>query len=243
MKSYALDQKEQNWEEWFAKRGGQPFGAQQVMRWLYVHHEFDPLKYSNIALPFRQPLVFDFDWSLPEIDSILRSSDDSEKVLIATKDGRFIESVIMTSENRITLCVSSQVGCRMGCTFCQTGKMGFSRNLSSGEILAQLVLANLRLKERGLDRKVSNVVFMGMGEPLDNYDKVIQACRIMLDPKLFGLSKNKVTISTSGLIPEIQRLGQDLPVSLAISLHSADEEQRSRMMPINRKYSLAELKK
>src|ERR1700733_12599559 len=96
MKSYALDQKEQNWEEWFAKRGGQPFGAQQVMRWLYVHHEFDPLKYSNIALPFRQPLVFDFDWSLPEIDSILRSSDDSEKVLIATKDGRFIESVIMT---------------------------------------------------------------------------------------------------------------------------------------------------
>jgi 23S rRNA (adenine2503-C2)-methyltransferase len=243
MKPYALDQRIQNWEEWFIKRGGHPFASQQIMQWLYLHHELDPLKYSNIALPFRQPLAFEFDWTLPKIDSILRSSDDSEKVLIVTQDGRFTESVIMTAENRITLCVSCQVGCKMGCTFCQTGKMGFSRNLSVGEILAQLILANLRLKERGIDRKVSNVVFMGMGEPLDNYDEVVQACRVMIDPKLFGLSKNRVTISTSGLIPEIQRLGQDLPVSLAISLHSADEEQRSSMMPVNRKYPLSELKK
>lgn len=243
MKPFALDQTEQTWGDWFVKRGGQSFAARQIMEWLYARHELDPLKFTNIAMTFRQPLAFEFDWSLPKVDSILRSSDDSEKVLIQTHDGRMTESVIMTSENRVTLCVSCQVGCRMACTFCQTGKMGLSRNLSSGEILAQLVMANCRLKERGIDRKVTNVVFMGMGEPLDNYDEVVRACRVMLDPKCFGLSKNRVTVSTSGLIPEIERLGQDLPVSLAISLHSADDEQRSRMMPINRKYPLEELKK
>lgn len=243
MKPYALDQTEQSWAKWFVDKGGQPFCGMQVMQWLFVHHQLDPAHFSNIALPYREMLLNEFDWSLPKVDTLLRSVDDSEKVLIAARDGRLTESVIMTAENRVTLCVSCQVGCRMGCTFCQTGKMGFSRNLTSGEILAQLVMANLRLNERGINRKVSNVVFMGMGEPLDNYSHVVEACRIMLHPKLFGLSKNRVTVSTAGLVPEIERLGKDLPVSLAISLHSADEEQRSKMMPINRKYPLTELKR
>lgn len=243
MKPRALDQTEQSWIDWLVNQGGKPFVSKQIMCWLYVHHILDPDRFSDIPASIREVLKGEFDWSLPRVDTLLRSSDDSEKVLLAMDDGRLTESVIMTAENRVTLCVSCQVGCRMGCTFCQTGKMGFGRNLSSGEILAQLIMANLRLKERGIDKRVTNVVFMGMGEPLDNYDEVVKACKIMLNPKLFGLSKHRVTVSTSGLVPEIQKLGQDLPVSLAISLHSADDEQRSKMMPINRKYPLAELKK
>ena len=158
------------------------------------------------------------------------------------QDGLFAECVVMPSENRVTLCVSSQVGCRMACTFCQIGRMGLSRNLTAGEILAQILLANRRLAERGLDRRVTNVVFMGMGEPLDNYDNVVQACRVMIDPQLLGLSKHKVTVSTSGLVPEIRKLGLDVPVALAISLHTADDDQRTGMMPVNKKYPLAELK-
>lgn len=241
-KRYALDLSEADWIDWFALKGGKAFAAKQVRVWLFKHHVLDPMQFSNLPLGIRQELVDAFDWSLPEIDCMLQSVDESEKMLLKARDGLFTECVLMTSENRVTLCVSCQVGCRMGCTFCQTGKMGFARNLSAGEILAQLVLGNRRLAERGLDRRVTNIVFMGMGEPLDNYDEVVEACRVMLDPLLFGLSKSRVTVSTSGLVPEIRRLGRDLPVRLAISLHSADEEQRSGMMPINRKYSLATLK-
>lgn len=173
------------------------------------------------------------------IDSHLVSQDKSEKFLLETADKLLIEMVLMPHDKRTTLCISCQVGCKMGCTFCQTGKMGFKRNLTSGEIVAQLFIANHALASRG---KVTNVVFMGMGEPLDNYDEVVKACSLMISPSGFGLSKSRVTISTSGLIPAIKRLGVDLPVRLAISLHSADEEKRSRMMPINRTYSLKELK-
>ncbi len=130
----------------------------------------------------------------------------------------------------------------MGCTFCQTGKLGFKRNLTSGEILSQLILGNRRLKEKAQDERISNIVFMGMGEPLDNYDNVIKACSIMIDPQGFGLSHSRVTISTSGLVPEIRQLAKDLPVRLAISLHTADNEKRSQMMPVNRTYSLDVLK-
>lgn len=242
VKRYALDLSGADWVAWFVSKGARPFAAKQVRLWLFKHHVLDPMQYTNLPLSIREALAEEFDWSLPQIDCMLRSVDDSEKMLLKAADGQFTECVVMTAENRVTLCVSCQVGCRMGCTFCQTGKMGFARNLSAGEILAQLVLANRRLAERGLDRKVTNVVFMGMGEPLDNYEQVVEACRVMLDPELFGLSKSRVTVSTSGLVPEIRRLGQDLPVRLAISLHSADEEQRSGMMPVNKKYSLAALK-
>ncbi len=241
-KRYALDLSEEDWITWFKEKGGKSFAAKGVRVWLFKHHVLDPLQFTNLSLPIREALANEFHWHLPEIDCMLHSIDDSEKMLLKAKDGLFTECVLMTSENRVTLCVSCQVGCRMGCTFCQTGKMGFARNLTSGEILAQLVLGNRRLAERGLERKITNIVFMGMGEPLDNYDHVVDACRAMLDPLLFGLSKSRVTVSTSGLVPEIRRLGKDLPVRLAISLHSADEEQRSGMMPINKKYSLATLK-
>ncbi|APJ03897.1 23S rRNA (adenine(2503)-C(2))-methyltransferase RlmN [Silvanigrella aquatica] len=240
----ALHLNEKDWSDWFVSQGDKPFRGRQIMDWLYIRHQFSPEMFSNIPKHLREKLAADFNWSLPKIDTILPSDDGSEKILLKLHDGLFAECVLMPSDNRVTLCVSSQVGCRMACTFCQTGKMGLTRNLTTGEILVQVVIANMRLVERNiLNRKVTNIVFMGMGEPLDNYNNVINACKAFIDPKLFALSKHKVTVSTSGLVPEIMRLGNDVPVALAISLHTADDAQRSGMMPVNKKYSLEELKK
>jgi 23S rRNA (adenine2503-C2)-methyltransferase len=239
---YALDLDEHQWREWLTNIGAPTFVAKQLLNWLFRQQAVDPLQFTNISQPLREKLASAFSWRLPAIDCTLNSADGSEKLLLMTADQLFTESVLMPSENRVTLCISSQVGCRMGCTFCQTGKMGFKRDLSSGEILAQIVLANQRLRERGENRTVTNIVFMGMGEPLDNFDEVVKACKVMIDPLYFGLSKHRVTVSTSGLVPEIRRLGQELPVRLAISLHSADDVRRSSLMPVNRKYPLEVLK-
>ena len=247
LKKSALDLSKADWEAWCQGIGAKPFVAGQILEWIFAKGVLNPGAYSNLSPALRGKLAEAFLWTLPVVDTRLPSSDNSEKLLWKTREGFFAESVLMPSENRVTLCVSSQVGCRMACTFCQTGRMGLTRDLTRGEILAQLVMANRRLEELAgeaqLARKVTNVVFMGMGEPLDNYTEVVEACRIMIDPRYFGLSKHRVTVSTSGLVPEIERLGQDLPVALAISLHSADDAQRSEMMPVNRRYPLAELKR
>lgn len=243
-KKYAIHLNEQEWIDWFIANGEKSFRGKQIIDWFYIKHVFSPELFSNLPKQIREKLAAEFDWSLPSIDTILPSNDGSEKILLKLHDNYYAECVLMPSENRVTLCVSSQVGCRMACSFCQTGKMGLTRNLSSGEILVQIVIAKKRLIERNIsNRSVTNIVFMGMGEPLDNYDNVVNACKVMLDPKLFGLSKHKVTVSTSGLLPQIEQLGKDLPVALAISLHTADNEQRSQMMPVNKKYDLTELKK
>ncbi len=240
----AINMTENQWIDWFKTHNENRFRAKQIFEWFYFKGEFNPDNYSNMSKDLRQKLIQDFDWSVPTIDTMLSSEDQSEKILFKLYDGRLAECVLMPSDNRVTLCVSSQIGCKMACTFCQTGKMGFSRDLSMGEILIQITLANKRLVERNiLERRVTNVVFMGMGEPLDNYEAVVASCRGMIDPKLFGLSKHKVTVSTSGLIPEINKLGKDVPVALAISLHTADDAERSKIMPVNRRYPLEELKK
>lgn len=236
LKPFPLNFSLNDWKEWVAQNQLPPFAAGQIYQWIFQKGNLDPLTFSNLSTPVREKLKESFDWNLPAIDSNLLSTDQSRKILLKTYDNLLIEMVVMPYENRSTLCLSCQVGCKMGCTFCQTGKLGLKRNLSSGEILAQLVIANQFCP-------ITNVVFMGMGEPLDNYDEVVKACSIMIDEKAFALSKSRVTISTSGLIPEIEKLAHDLPVRLAISLHSADDEQRSQMMPVNRKYPLAELKK
>lgn len=228
------------WTAWCKERAQGAFRAQQIVEWMYLRGVFQPSEFSNLPAALREQLADEFDWSVPAADTILTSKDGSQKILLKLHDNRLIECVLMPSDNRVTLCISSQVGCRMACTFCQTGKMGLERNLSMGEILYQLTFANQLLQE---PRFVTNIVFMGMGEPLDNYESVVAACRLFVDKKMFGLSKHKVTVSTSGLIPAIEKLGDDVPVALAISLHSADDEQRSKMMPINKKYPLAELKK
>lgn len=239
---HALDMTEVLWKSWCAEQGFKPFLGAQIMEWITKKSCLDPLQYSNVSQALRHQLAQEFNWQLPVIDTILQSGDQSEKILLKTHDNLFTECVLMPSENRVTLCVSSQVGCRMACNFCQTGKMGLTRSLSRGEILAQVVIANRRLIERGLDRRVTNIVFMGMGEPLDNFDEVVSACDVLIDPRFFGLSKHRVTVSTSGLVPEIEKLGQRLPVSLAISLHSADDAQRASMMPVNKRYPLPVLK-
>lgn len=239
---HALDLSETDWKNWCVAHGAKAFLGTQIMEWVTRKNCTDPNLFSNVSQTLRSQLAVEFDWRLPVVDTLLHSADQSEKILLKTHDNLFTECVLMPSEKRVTLCVSSQVGCRMACTFCQTGKMGLTRNLSRGEILAQIVIANRRLIERGEERRVTNIVFMGMGEPLDNFDEVVAACEVMLDERFFGLSKHRVTVSTSGLVPAIEELGKRLPVSLAISLHSADEEQRSGMMPVNKKHSLAELK-
>lgn len=237
-KPNALDFSTEEWKEWLVEKGFPAFTAKQVIQWIFQKGVINPNDFTNLSKSSRQILSEEFSWRLPTVDSHLISIDKSEKFLLKTHDNHLFEMVLMPYDNRVTLCISSQVGCRMGCTFCQTGKMGLKRNLSSGEILSQLLIAGHYLK----DRKVSNVVFMGMGEPLDNYDEVVKACRLMVDNNAFGLSMHRVTVSTSGIVPHIRRLGKDLPVRLAISLHETDNEKRSKMMPVNRKYSLALLK-
>ena len=237
-KPIAFDLSLSNWEEWTLQESIPKYRAKQIFQWIFQKNITAPSSFSNLPEAIRKKLAESFCWEPLIIDSKLISEDESQKLLLKTSDNLLIELVIMPYENRTTLCLSSQVGCKMGCTFCQTGKMGLKRNLSSGEILAQLLIANQILE----NKKVTNVVFMGMGEPLDNYDAVVKACSIMISSDGFNLSKAKVTVSTSGLVPEIRKLGTDLPVRLAISLHNADNEKRSKLMPVNRKYSLDELK-
>lgn len=227
-----------DWVKWCAAKNFPKYTAAQIYQWIFQKEILDPSAFSNLSQAIRSQLAEEFDWNLPKIDSHLVSRDTSEKFLLKTPDNLLFEMVLMPYDDRITLCISSQVGCKMGCTFCQTGKMGFKRNLSSGEILSQILIANQHVKEG----KISNIVFMGMGEPLDNYEEVVKACAIMVDKQGFGLSHQRVTISTAGLVPEIRKLAKDLPVRLAISLHTADETKRSAMMPINRTYSLEMLK-
>jgi 23S rRNA (adenine2503-C2)-methyltransferase len=236
---YALDNSLEDWKQWAVQNGHPPFVAKQIREWIFAKEELDPQCFTNIGKGIRDQLTSDFLWDLPRIETVLSSEDGSSKLLFRTRDSLFAECVIMPSENRTTLCISSQVGCRWGCTFCQTGRMGLSRSLSSGEILSQVLLANRHI---GDGRKVSNVVFMGMGEPLDNFDAVVETCRTLTDPRLFGLSKHRVTVSTVGLVPEIERLGKEVAVSLAISLHTADNEHRASMMPVAKQYPLDVLK-
>ncbi|MCH9627101.1 MAG: putative dual-specificity RNA methyltransferase RlmN [Chlamydiales bacterium] len=239
IKPIAFDLSLADWEEWTVKESIPKYRAKQIFQWIFQKNSTHPETFTNLSPSDQEKLKATFCWEPLRLDSQLTSSDGSQKLLLKTEDNLLIELVIMPYEKRTTLCLSSQVGCRMGCTFCQTGKMGLKRNLTSGEILAQLLIANQVLSEN----PVTNVVFMGMGEPLDNYDAVVKACATMIDPEGFNLSKSRVTVSTSGLVPEIKKLGEDLPVRLAISLHNPDNEKRSRLMPVNRKYSLEELKK
>jgi 23S rRNA (adenine2503-C2)-methyltransferase len=236
--SSAFDYSADEWKQWFINRGFPAFSAKQVVQWIYQKGVLDPLLFTNLSKAVRETLSQEFSWELPRIDSHLVSIDASEKFLLETHDAQLFEMVLMPYDNRVTLCISSQVGCRMGCTFCQTGKMGLKRNLTSGEILSQILISRQQLQER----RITNIVFMGMGEPLDNYDEVVKACRLMVDANGLGLSMHRVTVSTSGIVPEIRRLGKELPVRLAISLHETDDEKRSKMMPVNRKYNLADLK-
>jgi 23S rRNA (adenine2503-C2)-methyltransferase len=226
----------------FADIGEKPFRAKQLLRWMHQFGEADFSKMSDLAKPLRQKLGASAVIEAPRVVSDATAADGTRKWLIDVGCGNAVETVFIPETNRGTLCVSSQAGCALDCKFCSTGKQGFNRNLSTAEIIGQLWIANKALgaAPKG-ERVVSNVVMMGMGEPLANFDNVVTAMRLMLDDNAYGLSRRRVTLSTSGIVPAIDRLRDTCPVALAVSLHAPNNALRDALVPINRKYPLAEL--
>ncbi len=231
---------------YLASHGIEPFRAKQLWHWLYVRGETDFAKMDNIAKPMRTTLAEHFCIERAVVKDDQLSTDGTRKWLFGFSGGQEVETVFIPEEDRGTLCISSQVGCTLACTFCHTGTQRLVRNLNAAEIIGQLLCARDLLGEWALpttERIVSNIVFMGMGEPLFNYDHVAEACRRLTDPSGIGLSRRKVTISTSGVVPKMNQMTDELGVNLAISLHAARDDLRNEIVPINRKYPLAELKK
>jgi 23S rRNA (adenine2503-C2)-methyltransferase len=223
--------------------GEKRFRATQLFRWIHQRGAADFDQMSDLAKSLRQKLQSHAHVSALPVISQHISSDGTIKWLFDVGDGNAIESVFIPEDDRGTLCVSSQAGCAVGCRFCSTGHQGFSRNLTTGEILAQLWFAEhfLRKHLNTDDRVISNVVMMGMGEPLQNYSALVPALRTMLDDHGYGLSRRRVTVSTSGVVPMIERLSADCPVALAVSLHAPNDALRDHLVPLNRKYPLDEL--
>jgi 23S rRNA (adenine2503-C2)-methyltransferase len=225
-------------ERFFEAQGEKRFRARQILRWVHQRGEADFTQMSDLARPLREKLSAIACVEAPRIVGDTAAADGTRKWLLKVDDANAVEAVFIPETRRGTLCVSSQAGCVLDCAFCSTGKQGFNRNLSSAEIVGQLWLAN-RLLEG--ERPVTNVVMMGMGEPLLNLDNVVPALRLMLDDQAYGLSRRRVTVSTAGVIPGIDRLRDECPVALAISLHAPNDELRDRLVPVNRKYPLAQL--
>ena len=239
-KSGYLNLSREDWAAFFAAKKVPAFRGSQASDWVFKHLAAGTSEMTNISKDLRADLEASFDWNLPEIVSALNSKDGSTKLLLKTASGQFIESVILRYEGRVSLCVSSQVGCKMACSFCQTGKLGFFRNLTTHEIIAQYLIAARMVRSEG--RRLSHVVFMGMGEPLDNYANVLKSVNMLVSPDGFGLSARHVTVSTSGIVPKIRELAKDARCALAVSLHAARDDLRQELMPINRKWPLDELK-
>ena len=240
--------------------GEKPFRARQLLRWIHQSGVSDFTGMSDLAKALREKLAATAVIEPPRVISDHTASDQTRKWLLSVGAGNGIEMVFIPEANRGTLCISSQVGCALECSFCSTGKQGFNRNLTVAEIVGQLWLANNAVRESScsveaqtaLDgnevtqssarsRAISNVVFMGMGEPLANFENVVAALDLMLDDNAYGLSRRRVTVSTSGLVPAMDRLGEKCPVALAVSLHAPNNELRDQLVPINRKYPLKEL--
>lgn len=222
--------------------GEKPFRATQLLRWMHRFGQDDFDSMTDLAKSFREKLKSSAEIRLPAVVSDRLSEDGTRKFLIDVGGGNLVETVFIPEDDRGTLCVSSQAGCALDCAFCSTGKQGFNRNLTVSEIIGQIWLANKALgRDPKGERIISNVVMMGMGEPLANFDNVTAAMRLMLDDNAYGLSKRRVTLSTSGIVPAIDRLRDSCPVALAVSLHAPTDALRDKLVPINRKYPLAEL--
>jgi 23S rRNA (adenine2503-C2)-methyltransferase len=239
-KIYALDLTHDEWVSWLAKELNQPkFRAGQICQWLWQKHTFDADEMTNLSLPLRELLKERVDFSAPILITEQRSKlDGTRKYLWQLRDGETIESVLLKQGDRLTACISTQVGCPLQCSFCATGLSGFVRNLSSGEIAGQFLAM-----EKIVEREINNVVYMGMGEPFLNTDNVLLSVRMLNDEQLRNLGIRHITISTSGIVPGIEALADSgLGVRLAISLHAAEDELRSKLMPVNQTYPLAELR-
>src|SRR3989442_443442 len=224
--------------------GEKRFRATQLYRWIHQRGAKDFAEMTDLAKSLREKLAGTARIEGLPVITQQESTDGTVKWLFDVGGGDAVEAVFIPEDDRGTLCVSSQAGCAVGCRFCSTGHQGFSRNLSTGEILAQLWYAEHSLRKRlgtGGERVISNVVMMGMGEPLQNYTALVPALRAMLDDHGYGLSRRRVTVSTSGVVPMIDRLRQDCPVALAVSLHAPNDALRDDLVPLNRKYPIAEL--
>jgi len=227
----------------FSENGEKAFRAVQVLKWIHQRGMIDISQMNDLSKVLRAKLLENAEIRMPEVVVDQLSSDGTRKWLLKMYDGNCIETVFIPQNDRGTLCVSSQVGCILNCSFCSTAKQGFNRNLTTGEIIAQLWVAAQALGqfEEGAERVISNVVMMGMGEPLLNFDAVIPAMNLMLDDNAFGLSKRRVTLSTAGVIPGMDRLSEECGVALAVSLHATNDELRNELVPLNKKYPIKDL--
>ena len=233
-------------EAFVAPLGAKPYRARQLLKWIYRRGESDFARMTDLAKDFRAQLADLAEVSVPEIVSTRTSADGTRKWLLrmpgAAGNEQVIETIFIPEPGRGTLCISSQIGCALDCSFCATGQQGFNRNLTSAEIIGQVWLANRELgREPDGERIITNVVLMGMGEPLANYRNVLPAMQLMLDDLGYDLSRRRVTLSTSGLVPQIYRLAEDCNVALAVSLHAPNDRLRDELVPINRKHPIAEL--
>ena len=235
-----LDYDRASLEVFFAEIGEKPFRARQIMQWVYQRGviRFDEM--TDLSMALRTRLKNMAECRFPETVSEQQSTDGTIKWLHSVPGGSAVETVFIPESDRGTLCVSSQVGCALNCTFCATARQGYNRNLTTAEIISQVWMADNKLRT-GDDRVISNVVMMGMGEPLLNYKAVVPAMKLMLDDLSFGLSRRRVTLSTAGVVPGIDQLAQDCPVSLAVSLHAPNDELRTQIVPLNKKYNIETL--
>jgi 23S rRNA (adenine2503-C2)-methyltransferase len=241
---HILNYEFQDVKDILAEAGLKPFKAKQLWDWVHVKGVLDMEKMSNIAKTDKAIMSKLFSFDDLAISSQQNATDGVIKWLFKLHDGHEVESVYIPEETRGTLCISSQVGCTLNCRFCHTGTQGLSRNLTSGEIVAQVHKARSVIEDwngRGEKRNITNIVFMGMGEPLYNYENVKKACKTLMCDHGQGFGTRKITISTSGVVPHIQDISDNLGVNLAVSIHSANDETRTKIMPINKKYNLAEL--
>jgi 23S rRNA (adenine2503-C2)-methyltransferase len=228
--------------------GEKPFRAKQLQRWIHQFGASNFEEMTDLAKSLREKLSSRAYVAAPAIISDHTSTDGTRKWLLDVGQGNAVETVFIPEERRGTLCISTQAGCAVNCRFCSTGKQGFNRNLSVGEIIGQLWMAEFELrKSKGVEpgpkgeRQITNVVMMGMGEPLLNYEPTVTALRLMLDDNAYGLSRRRVTLSTSGVVPMIDKLSQDCPVALAVSLHASNDALRDSLIPLNKKHPLNEL--
>ncbi len=230
-------------QDYVVSLGEKSYRADQVLKWIHFNGVSDFQLMSNISKDFRQKLAESAEISVPQIIYENAASDDTRKWLLRLNDGNCIETVFIPEKTRGTLCISSQVGCILNCDFCSTGKQGFNRNLTTAEIISQVWIAVRKLSlNNGIhDHGITNVVLMGMGEPLLNLDNVLPALNLMLDDFAYGLSKRRVTVSTAGVIPAMHQLREATDVALAVSLHAPNDELRNKIVPLNKKYPLKEL--
>jgi 23S rRNA (adenine2503-C2)-methyltransferase len=226
-------------EAYLYERKQPPYRARQVWQWLYQKRAVSFTEMTNLAASFREQLADGFAIGRLAIRRKSVSSDGTSKILFALHDGHTIESVLIPEVKRLTLCISTQAGCGLGCAFCATALLGLQRNLRASEIVEQIIEASRLLTDQ---RRITHIVLMGMGEPLANYEQTIRALNVMTDPSWgLGISSRRITLSSVGLVPQIKRLIAETDVNLAISLHAADDTLRGKLMPINRKYSLQQL--